>query len=229
MKTNRLILTLALVGAALASVSCSSGGGDSATPTDPATVFQLFPSGYFTAGYTETTSYTGSDTLGGTYTAIFSIQTQPQSTFLGVPAIPILGQLQMTNTSTGAFASVISTSYYTPLATDRHYLGYSNSAGTTTVSSTTTAIPETAKIGNFGVIGTYTDNAGDVDVQSWRIDDGGNGNADVVQLSTETDQFGSPITSSTSISKTDVNGNTLSYKLIIFYFASGETLTLVSN
>ena len=171
MRTNRLVLTLALIGTALISVGCSSGGGDSTTPTDPTTVFQLFESGLFTTGHTSTTNYTGTDTAGGVYTATISSQTLAQSTFLGVPAIPILQQLQLTNTANGGFVSVVGTSYFSPLASDRHYLGYSDNT-TSTVSSTTTAIPETAKIGNFGVIGTYTDNAGDIDVQSWRIDDG---------------------------------------------------------
>lgn len=206
---------------------CSSGGGDSTAPTDPNTVFQLFPTAFFTPGYTETTNLTGNDTSGGTYTATVSEETQAESTFLGVPAIPILQQLQIQNTATGAFASAVGTAYWTPLATDRHYLGYSGT--TTTVSATTSAIPQTAKIGDFGVVGTYTDNAGDIDVQSWRIDDGGNGNANIVLLSNETDQFGNPTASSVQTSKIDVTGNTLSLKLVIYYADSGITVTLNSN
>ena len=72
------------------------GGSDDTTyvpsdvPTDPTTVFQTFPTGYFTPGYTETTNYTGTDTAGGTYTATMSEQTQPESSYLDLPAIPKL-------------------------------------------------------------------------------------------------------------------------------------------
>ncbi|MDB4575773.1 hypothetical protein N9112_02315 [bacterium] len=207
---------------------CSSGGGDSTSPTDPNTVFQLFPTGYFTAGYTSTINYTGTDTAGSTYTGTVSKQTQAESTFLGVPAIPILYQIQITNTATGAFASGTSTEYFSTLATDRHYLGYSSNT-TTTVSATTSPIPQTAKIGDFGIIGTYTDNAGNVDIQSWRIDDGGNGTANGVLLSNETDQFGNPTSSSVETTNIDASGNRLSEKLVIYYADSGITVTLNSN
>lgn len=210
------------------------GGSDDTTyvpsnvPTDPATEFQTFPAAYFTPGYTETINYTGADTAGGTYTATMSEETQAESSFLDMPAIPILVQLQMENTATGAVATVIGTNYYTTVATDRRYLGYSDDT-TETVSATTNAIPQTVKIGDFGVTGTYTDNAGNISVKSWRIDDASNGNANIVLLTSETDQSGNPTTSSETTTKIDVHGNTLSETLVIYSAASDETLTLVSN
>lgn len=207
---------------------CSSDGDDGPTATDPATVFQSFEAGVFTAGYTQTMNYTGSDSAGGTYTATYSETTQAESTFLGVPAIPVLGQLQLTNTATGAFVSTLSTSYWSTSASDRHYLGYSDNT-TATVSSTTTAIPETVKIGDFGDIGTYIDNAGNVETRSWRLDDGFNGNANIVRLSTITDQYGNLVVSSTSTTKIDTTGKTLSQTLVIYYSDSGITLSLNSS
>jgi hypothetical protein len=205
---------------------CSSGGGDSAPPpTAPDTVFQLFQPGAFTTGFSEVMNYTGTDTAGGVWKGVVSDQTQLQSTFLGQPAIPILSQVQLTNTANGAVISNIGTAYYSTSATDRHYLGYSDSF-TSTVLATTTAIPETAKIGDFGVIGTYTDNAGSVDVQSWRLDDGGSGRAKIVQLSTESDQFGTLELSTTTTTLIDTSGNTISRTLVIFFADINVTLTL---
>jgi hypothetical protein len=90
-------LALAIVVFTLAACGGSgggSGGGSDFEPTDPNTVFQFFPAGYFTEGRSSTQNCTGSDTAGGEYTAVFSEQTQAQTTFPGIPAIPILGQLQ---------------------------------------------------------------------------------------------------------------------------------------
>jgi len=214
---------LLLVFAVLAIASC--GGGSNFVPTDPNTVFQLLPTGYFTDGYSKTTNFTGSDSAGGVHTATLSEQTQAQTTFFGEPAIPVLGQIQLTNTVTGAFVSNVGTEYYSISASDRRFLGYSDSSSTT-VSATTSAIPQTAKIGDFGSIGTYTDNVGDVDVTSWRLDDGGSGRAKMVALSTETDQFGTLTVSSTTTTLIDTSGNVISQEIVIFYADIGVTLTL---
>jgi hypothetical protein len=222
-------LALAIVVFTLAACGGGSGGGGSDfEPTDPNTVFQSFPAGYFTEGRSSTQNCTGSDTAGGKFTAVFSGQTQAQTTFLGTPAIPILGQLQLTNTATNAFVSTIGTSYATTSAVDRRYLGYSDST-TTTVSATTFAIPQTVKIGDFGNIGTYTDNVGNVDVQSWRVDDGGSGRAKLVVLSTEDDQFGSLENSSVTTDLIDTGGNVISEVIEIFFADLGVTLTLNCN
>jgi len=221
-------ISLILLITTIASGCGSSGGGDSTTPTDPNTVFQLFQPGLFTTGYTETMNYTGTDTDGGTWTGTMSHLTQSQTTFIGQAAIPFLVQVKLTNTANGTAISNVGTAYYSVSASDRHCLGYSDSY-TTTVSATTTAIPETAKIGDFGVIGTYIDNAGSVDVQSWRLDDGGNGLAKIVQLYTKKDQFGNLETSSTATAVINTSGETLSNQEVIFFADSGVTLTLNSN
>lgn len=204
---------------------CSSSGGDSSTATDPNTEFHVFPSGYFTAGYTDTINYTGTGTDGSSYTASLSDQTQTPSTFLGQSAIPILEQLQVTNTSTGATASGISTEYFSTDPNDRHYLGESSTT-TTTVTAVTSAIPQIAKIGDIGIIGTYTDNAGGVSERSWRLDDGLNGRAKRVVLTTERDQFGTVTTTITETNLIDTSGNVISSNVVISYHDLGVTLTL---
>lgn len=157
-------------------ITACGGGGSNSEPTDPDTVFRTSTAGSVTAGRSETTNCTGSDTAGGVFTAVIAQQTQAQTTFLGEPAIPIVTQLQLTNTASGGFVSTIGTSYFSPSEVDRRYLGYSNNSSTT-VAATTSPLPQTVKIGDFGNTGTYTDNAGDVEVQSWRVDDGGSGKA----------------------------------------------------
>ena len=213
------ILTLSACGGG------GGGGGDDFVPTDPNTAFRTSPAGSFTEGSSGTMNCKGKDTDGGKHTAVFSSLTQAQTTFLGIPAIPILGQLQLTNTVTNAMVSTIGTSYASTSAGDRRYLGYSNST-TTTVSATTSVIPETVKIGDFGNTGTYTDNVGNVDVKSWRVDDGGSGRAELVALSNVTDQFGDLQTSSTTTDLIDKGGNVISEVVVIYYATLGVTLTL---
>lgn len=227
MKTRKISFLTFVTAIAFIITGCSSGG-DSSAPTDPNTEFQLFEAGSFTAGFTQTVNFTGTDTAGGVWSGVGSEQTQSPSTFLGQPAIPILVQIQLTNSANGAVFSNVGTSYWSTSASDRHYLGYSDTSSTT-VSATTTAIPETAKIGDFGVVGTYTDNAGSVDVQSWRLDDGGNGLAKIVQLSTETDQFGAIESSSTSTTLIDTSGKPISQTLVLYFASIGETLTLTAT
>jgi hypothetical protein len=227
MNIKNLAKGLVLLGT-LFLLGCGGGGGDGAgagVPTDPNTTFRSAPSGYFTDGFSQTHNYTGTDSEGGVYKATLSEQTQSQTTFLGVPAIPILGLLQLTNTANGGFVSTTVTIYYTTSASDRHYLGSSDSS-TTTVSSTTSALPDSGKIGDFGVTGTYTDNAGNVTQQSWRIDDGFNGRAKLVYLSTTVDQFGALTVSTTTTQLIDTSGNVISEELVAFYADVGVTLTL---
>jgi hypothetical protein len=224
---NALIFSLSL----LALTACGGGTGSSssenriANPTDPNTVFRSFPAGYFTPGVTSTQNCTGEDSNGYDYSAVVSTQTQAETTFLRLPAIPIVALVQMTNISTGAFASNLGTSYTSTSELDRRYLGYSDSS-TTTVTATTSSIPQTLKIGDFGSLGTYTDNAGNVEVKSWRLDDGGDGRARLVSLSTTNDQYGDLVTSSVTTGLIDTNGNVKSEVVEIFYAEAGVTLTL---
>jgi hypothetical protein len=222
--TNALLCSFCLI--TLSACGGGGSGGDGiSNPTDPNTVFRTAPAGSFTPGGSSTQNCTGEDSDGDNYKAVVSTQTQAETTFLGVPAIPIVALVQLTNTSTGAFASNLGTSYASTSELDRRYLGYSD-ASTTTVAATTSSFPQTVKIGDFGISGTYTDNAGNVEVKSWRVDDGGSGRAKIVSLSTNTDQFGNLATSSTTTGLIDPNGSVLSEVVEIFYADFGVTLTL---
>ena len=210
------------------------GGGDGATyvpsdppdvPTDPTTEFQLFATGTFTEGYRTTYDLTGTSTVGDEFTGTISSRTLATSTFLGQDAVPIISQLELTNTVSGAFTSNISTGYYSTSVTDRHFLGFTDSEQTT-VSAETSAIPQTAKIDDFGDFGTYTLNTGDVVKQSWRLDDGRNGLAKFVILSTMKDQFNEVKLNTTSTSTIDTSGNSISTQVIYYYPDTGITVTL---
>ena len=208
---------------------CSSGGGDSTAPIVPDTVFQLFEAGSFTDGFKETWNVTGTDTAGGVWSGVIDEETQAELTFNSQPAIPILTLVQLTNSSSGGSIDDLSADFWSTSASDRRYLGSIGLFSSATASATTTAIPETAKIGDSGAVGTYVDNAGIVEVISWRLDDGGNGQAKVVQLVTEKDQAGILVSSSTTTTLIDTSGNAISKTLEIYTADTGVTLTLVLN
>lgn len=224
MKKSIFVLSFVTVSILL---GCGGGSGSNFEPTDPNTVFNLFPPSYFTS-YSSSYNFTGSDTAGGRFTGTFSAQTLSPTTFLGEAAIPILGLLELINTVTNAQVSSTATVYFSDTPNDRRYLGSSSSL-TTTVSATTYPIPETALIGDFGLIGTYTDNAGDTTEESWRLDDGGSGTAIFVKLSTTTDQYNDLVTSTTTRDKIATNGSVISESLSVYYADLDVTLTLNSN
>ena len=200
---------------------CSSGGGDSSTP---ATSFSLFPPNYFTS-YNETINFSGSDSTGDLYTLTLSEKTSAQTTFLTEAAIPILTDIQLTNTSSGGVINITQNSYFSTSATDRRFLG-TDGGLIETVSAVTTVIPQTAVIGASGVIGTYTDNAGDVESSLWRLEDGLSGRAKLIYQFTYTDQFGNSTGSETQTYLIDESGNRLSVTVVFFDTASGVTITL---
>lgn len=201
-----------------------------ANPTDPNTVFQLFPSGFLSNGYSEFYTLSGSDTAGGTHTGNYSLQTQSQSVFNGEAAIPFAVLLQITNTQTGAFGSSSGYGYYSTSLNDLRNLGYeSTTTGEMTVSATTTAIPLTGKINDFGDTGIYIDSTGERDVDTWQLSDGGNGRAKLTFYGTSTDQFGVTLSTSEETYLIDPDGTRISIEFRIYYPGSGITLTLSGN
>jgi len=209
---------------------CSSGGGDSTAPIVPDTVFQLFEAGSFTDGFKETWNVTGTDTAGGVWSGVFDEEVQAEVTYDSQPAMPILTLVQLTESSSNGKIDNLNVDFWSTSASDRRFLGSNDLiSGTMTVSATTAAIPETAKIGDSGAVGTYLDSAGSVEVISWRLDDGGNGQAKVVQLVTEKDQAGILVSSSTTTTLIDTSGNAISKTLEIYTADTGVTLTLFLN
>ena len=164
---NRYKLVIASIMVVLLS-ACGSGGGGGGgsststpapTPTDTNLAFQSFPAGYFSSGYTETYQVTGSDTVGGTYTATLSSTTLAPTTFNGQPAIPVQKLVKITNTQTGAFVSGTGTDYFSTDSGSRMLLGYTDdSAEVTKIGLTMNIIPQSATIDDVGVIGSYTGN-----------------------------------------------------------------------
>jgi hypothetical protein len=217
--------------------ACGSGGGGGAgsstsapasTPTDANLAFQIFPAGAFSSGYTETYQLSGSDTVGGTYTATLSATTQPQTTFNGQPAIPVQSLVKITNNQTGAFVTGTSIGYYSTDSGSRMYLGFTdNTTNTTYTAVSLNVIPQSAKIGDSGVVGTYS-GGGETDQISWQLTNANNGLANLVTNNTTTIS-GNLQWSGEHSYVIDQSGNRKSLTIKIFYADSGITVTLSGN
>src|SRR3989344_963773 len=215
--------------------SGGGGGGDSSststpapTPTDTNLAFQLFPAGFFSSGYTETYQLSGSDTVGGTYTATLSATTQSQTTFNGQPAIPVQSLVKITNTQTGAFVTGTSIGYHSTDSGSRMYLGFTdNTTNTTYTAVSLNVIPQSAKIGDSGVVGTYS-GGGETDQISWQLTNANSGLANLVTNNTTTIS-GNLQWSEEHSYVIDQSGNRKSLTVKIYYADSGITITLSGN
>jgi hypothetical protein len=228
MRLNRIAALSATVFIGLISI-IGKGGGDAA-PSNPDVFFSTFPAGYFTDEYREAYSFAGSDTAGGTYTGDISIQTGAQTTFNGTPAIPVSAIFNITNTQTSVFDTETVTIYFSTDLNDLRFLGSESvTLGIVSTAISTTAIPKTARIGDFGNVGTYTDSTGDTDVETWQITDGSNGRAFFVDFISTTDQFGNFDGTAEEKYLINENGDHLSLEFRFFDESSGVTVTLTGT
>jgi hypothetical protein len=203
--------------------------GDSFNPTDPDTVFTLFPSGYFNVGYSETYDLSGFGNNGISQLGLFSVETQLRTIFNGEPAIPVLTALQVTDTQTGSFSTAMKTEYFSIDSNDLRDLGFSNLlfGFTPFFAFSPAVIPATAKIGDSGEIGTYIDDFGTQNIiKTWQLEDGGDGRARLVYFSTTQDFRGFRLSSIEQRYLIEQNGDRISMSLKFFDADSILTLTL---
>jgi len=187
----KLLGTLTLLAVLISGCGGGGGGtspntGGSGNPTDTNLSFKLFPDNYF-LNYNVSANLAGSDNKGNTYTGSSAENSLPETTFLSEYAIPIETIINFTASNVG-FAAVTQNQYFGTNASDRRFLGVDGDI--TTVSANTFTIPTTAKIGDSGTAGTYTDNSGSISTLTWDIKDGFDGNAKLTLLTTTNDQLG---------------------------------------
>ena len=224
MIAKRLIFTLALIGTALISVGCSSGGDSAPPPTDPDTVFSL--SGLQTAvvGTVYSTNLTGSDTNGTSFTGSLAMANRVEIMLNGVLVTP--HDVIISLTGGGNSITVTATSY-----TDIN--NFLNSVVVQTTGLVCTPVspdtmPSSVKIGDFGILSTMVCDDNTTQERSWRVVDGGNGTANIVSSSIIKDQL-NVITTVVDVTFTiNVGGDILAFKTVSQLTASNYTLTYQS-
>ena len=211
----KLFGTLTLL--ALLISGCGGGGtstntGSGKNPTDTNLSFKLFPDNYF-VNYDVAANLAGSDNKGNTYTGSIAENTLPETVFLSGNAIPIETVINFT-ASNGGFAAVTQSQYFGTNASDRRFLGIGGDI--TTVSASTFTIPTTAKIGESGTAGTYTDNSGAISTLTWDIKDGFDGKAKLILLTTTNTQSGNLDNTFSTTYLIEPDGTRLSVELQTF-------------
>jgi len=206
-------------GSSNTSTAVNPGGG---APTNTTIDFNLFPPNFFN-GYNVATSLVGTDNIGLTYTGSISEKTLTPSVFLSKSSIPLETKIEF-RASNGGFADALINTHYSSDPNNRELLGVDGDI--VTVSANTTVIPETAKIGDSGMIGTYVDSRGFETSLSWRLDDGQNGNAKLVLLNNTNDQLGTLDNTVSTSYLIQPNGNRISIELITFNINVNIEVTL---
>ena len=211
--------------------ACGGGGGGGAPATDTSLVFSTFPSDYFGGSYSHSLSLTGTATNSTSYTATWNIQSAADTTFNSKPVKAIQELLSITNTTTNAVAGATNFTYYT---TDLNNLtvegAFSPTDGVSKIATSTTILPLTATIGNFGSIGNYTHSDGTFSSSTWALVDGFNGNAKLVITFVNRDS--SNVLDVTEVHKWLISqdGTRLSVEVIVtFHQNNNLTLTLTGS
>lgn len=185
---KNLVLFLSLLLSLLLINACSESATEP-TPTEP--TYQLFPNGYFSTGFREEYTLTGSSSNGETHSGNLFILAQASETFNGVAVASILTQSSWTDVSTGAMHSSAGEDKWTLDNNDRRRLAVENPlSGQIFLATTPQTIPTTAKIGESGSFGTYTDQNGNSEVLTWRLESAGNNQAKFTIASRVSDSSG---------------------------------------
>lgn len=200
------------------------GGGTTSTPTDPNQSFTLSRLQSTTPGTVYSSQLTGSDSNGVSYNGSVSMANRAQTMLNGVLVTP--QDLIISLTGGGNSVTVTGTSY---ADSNGNLISLViQTTGLTCTPVTPDVIPETVKIGDFGILSALTCSDNTTQERSWRVEDAGNGNIRVISNGTVKNQFGT-IVSVTDVTFTiDANGNLVSFKTVSTQSASGFTLTYQS-
>lgn len=227
---------VSLIIAALISITltaCDGGSSSSSTqtPTDPTLVFSLFPAQFFLGSYSASYSLSGSYSNGDTVTGIWQIQSGTTTTFNSQPVVTINQNLSLTNTASGATTSTIGETYYSPDTNNLTLVGsYRTIDGVSSMATSTSIIPLTGNVGDFGNVGSYTLSDGTNSSITWSLVDGYNGKAKLVTTTVVRDTSNALFATEVDSWTIAQDGTRESVQVTVTYHQSGNlTLTMSGN
>ena len=216
-----IILSIAIVSACGGG---GGGGGETTTPTDPNQSFDLTKLQSTIVGTIYTSQLTGSDSNGVSYSGSVSAANRAQTMLGGVLVTP--RDLLISLTGGGSSFTVTGTSNID--ANGNLISVVIQTTGLTCTPVTPDKLPNSVKIGDFGILSTMTCSDNTTQERNWRVEDAGNGKIRVISNGTIKDQFNT-IVSVTDVTYTiDSSGNIVAFKTASTISASSYTLTYQS-
>lgn len=189
MKSRALANIAIIVLLSITLVACDKGDNGSSSqaniPTDRTLEFSLFPATYFGGSYSAYYSLVGAMSNGDGVRATFSTQSGSTATFNTQSVTTIEELTAITNATTGAVTTSLREIYYSTDMNNLTILGeYRTIDGVTIIATSPSVLPVTAKIGDFGMVGTYTLSDGTSSSVTWSLEDGYNGKAKLIITTT---------------------------------------------
>ncbi|HQV31620.1 MAG TPA: hypothetical protein PKV71_07080 [Calditrichia bacterium] len=208
---KRFAVFIALMMSIFLLLNCSE---DSTGPTEEPS-YQLFPNGYFSTGFREEYSLVGSSQSGTQFTGTHLELTQSPVTFGGQQTAPVTIRDEWADNLGGSFLT--STAYfYSTDGDNRQLLGIQDQLTTGILTPTTsTAMPVSAKIGDSGQVGVYSDGQGNTLTQTWELQAGENGRAKMVLANQVRDANNTLVTDGNVTFQIDEGGTR--YGMTIFF------------
>lgn len=182
MPTRHLLYTLLL---AIGLTGC--GGGGSETPTDPNATFRLGGNPLHVMRGMQV-DLTGKDSDGDAWEGAVRVRALSPTTFGGEPVTPFQGATTLTHRPSGGFAHGVDTLYVNAAG---HTVYSISDDGVECALEAPGDMPQTARIGEFGVIDAMTCSDGTRETGSWSLESAGNGRAVLVLSERTRDQYGS--------------------------------------
>lgn len=192
--------------------------------TEPALVF---PADFFTQGYTESYSVTGSSDTGSQFSGTYEVSTEDENVFNGVAAIPVVRTLAYSAVINGQVTSPYSvtlTEYFT-VTEPRQYLGSEHESGLVMTSiDQPVDIPGLVTPGTFGFIGTYIGSDSSQEDLSWSAEKVGDQYL-ISFSSLFTDSSGGVLSDETQSFLIDIDGHRKAWEFTSFLSNQNVTLT----
>jgi hypothetical protein len=166
-------------------IACSDDPTSSKNPS-----YQIFPDGYFSAGYREDYTLSGVSDSGPTFTGSYTLVTQSPKQFNNEQVVPIQIFNEWFDQLNTRFSSFGNTNYSTDL-NNLQIIGFEDlGINSSSILTDRSSIPKTAKINDSGILGTFQDNLGNIITYTWALEKADGNNASIVFASTARDPLG---------------------------------------
>ena len=197
------------------------GDSDSTTPTDHDQVFSLATFQSKIIGTWYVTQMTGSDTNGSTYSGTLSMAVREQIMLNGIYVTP------RDVTSDVFIGFPLTSTRYTDINNNLISVVLQETGFTCTPVSPDT-IPSSVMIGDYGTLSTMVCDGNTTTERSWRVEDGGNGTANLITNFSSKDQFNATMSDNATTYTINTSGDILALKMVLFSISSNITTTFQS-